>query len=194
VKNLSSVFIIIGGLMIGIAIIIFSLTYYGVFSEEIKYSMSKIIPDSHPIKPINTDFSIVIPKIQANAKVIDQVDPNNEKEYQIALTKGVAHAKGTGYPGQNNNVFIFSHSSVDWYMANRYNSVFYLLNKLEKNDEIDLYYKNSKYAYKVREKQIVDPTAVSYLHVTGKGKTVTLMTCWPPGTTLKRLIVVGEIN
>src|SRR5690606_7249057 len=42
--------------------------------------------------PQDPDFSIVIPKIAANANVIQNVDPANEPEYLDALQHGVAHA------------------------------------------------------------------------------------------------------
>lgn len=146
------------------------------------------------LKPVYTDFGLVIPKIRANSKVIANVNPYREEIYQKALTLGVAHAEGTALPGKIGNTFIFAHSSGDWFTANRFNSVFYLLNKLEKNDEIDIYYQKQKYVYKVIEKKIVTPSEIDYLTKKGAKRTITLMTCWPPGTTLKRLIVIGELQ
>jgi sortase A len=148
---------------------------------------------------MSDEFGIVIPKIRANAKVINNIDPFNSKEYQWALTKGVAHAKGTAYPGHAGNTFIFAHSSVDWYIANRYNSVFYLLHKLEKGDKIEMYYKKKKYVYEVTVKKYVDASDVSYLNSQNSLNSLntsilTLMTCWPPGTTYKRLIVQAKIS
>lgn len=64
---------------------------------------------------------------------------------------------------------------------------------MEKGDEILLYYNKEKFKYQVTDKKIVDASEVKYLTGTGDKKTITLMTCWPPGTTLKRLIVIGEI-
>lgn len=185
----------ISGLALFLAgLAIFFLTFYPALYQETRYAfISPKVPTA--IKPVNIDFGIVIPKIQANAKVIDNVDPFNPKIYQVALTKGVAHALGTAYPGQPGNDFIFAHSSVDWYVATRYNSVFYLLHRLEKGDEIDLYYHSKKYRYSVTEKTVVDPADVSYLRRGIKDtSTLTLMTCWPPGTNYKRLIIRAKIN
>lgn len=136
----------------------------------------------------------MIPKIGANAAVVANVDPYDSRQYQIALTRGIAHARGTVFPGQPGNVFLFSHSSANIIDAGRYNSVFFLLTKLEKDDEIILYYKGEKFRYAVTEKGIVEANAVSYLSPTSEGKTLTLMTCWPPGTTLKRLIIRAVIR
>ena len=54
------------------------------------------------------------------------------------MSEGVAQAKGTAVPGEEGNVFIFSHSGSDFYQADRFNAVFYLLDKLGKGDQIDL--------------------------------------------------------
>ncbi|MCJ7826573.1 class E sortase [Patescibacteria group bacterium] len=139
--------------------------------------------------PKDKNAGIVIPKIRANASIVWEVDPYNEKIYQRALTKGVAHAKGSAYPGQVGNVFIFSHSSQDFLTANRYNSIFYLLTKLEKGDEIYLFYKGKPFVYSVSGHEIVKSDTVSLLTKKNNQKELTLMTCWPPGTTLQRYIV-----
>ena len=138
-------------------------------------------------------FSIIIPKIGANSKVISDVDSQDSKVYQVALTKGVAHAKGSAYPGETGNSFYFAHSSDNFYNANRYNSVFYLLNKMEKGDFFYLVYKNWVYKYIVTETSIVEPEEVRYLENNTDKKIATLMTCWPAGTTISRLVVVGEL-
>ncbi len=138
-------------------------------------------------------FSIIIPKIAANSKVIADVDPNDSKVYQVALTKGVAHAKGTSYPGEFGNSFYFAHSSDNFYNANRYNSVFYLLNKMETGDFFYLVYENWVYKYIVTEVSVVKPDDIKYMENDTDKKTATLMTCWPAGTTISRLVVVGNL-
>lgn len=138
-------------------------------------------------------FSIIIPKIGANSKVISDIDSQDSKVYQVALTKGVAHAKGSAYPGKIGNSFYFAHSSDNFYNANRYNSVFYLLNKMEKGDFFYLVYKNWVYKYVVTETSVVSPDKVEYLNNKADEKIATLMTCWPAGTTISRLVVVGEL-
>jgi sortase A len=142
--------------------------------------------------PLDEDFGIVIPKISANASVVADVDPSNASVYQRALTKGVAHAKGTAHPGEPGNTFIFAHSGLDFSEAMRYNAVFYLLNKLEIGDEIVIFYEGEKFNYKVSGKKIVNPGEIQYLEGDPNKKTLALMTCWPAGTTLKRLIIIGD--
>ncbi|MDH7476743.1 MAG: sortase [Microgenomates group bacterium] len=147
------------------------------------------IKPAEVIIPEDPNFSIVIPKIGANAKIIDNVDPSDTKVYLEALTKGVAHAQGTAFPGEPGHIFLFAHSTDYFWNVGTYNAIFYLLYKLEKGDEVDLFFRGQRYVYKVIGKQIVDPERVEYLTRKTNREFLTLQTCWPPGTTLKRLLV-----
>lgn len=178
----------LGNLLIFIAASILVLTFTPVAKEEIKYQLHT----PKDLTPPNTDFSIVIPKIGAVAPVIANVDPFSPKAYIPVLYKGVAHAKGSALPGEFGNTYIFAHSTDTFYNVGRYNAVFYLIGKLEKGDEIDIYYKGEKIVYEVTEKKVVGADAVKYLGKLGEWNTLTLQTCYPPGTTLKRLVVVAN--
>jgi len=160
-----------------------------VAKEEIRY---RTFTAPKQIVPVDTNFGIVIPKIGANAKVIANVDWKNQGVYTEALSRGVAHAKGSALPGKVGNVFIFAHSAGNFYEANRYNAIFYLLDKLVKGDEIDIYYNGGKFTYFVTNKATVDGSQVQYLSGNDQTQTLTLMTCWPPGTTFKRLIIQAK--
>jgi len=143
--------------------------------------------------PRSRDFSIMIPKIGANSKVVENVDPTNEKEYLASLSEGVAHAKGTAFPGMNGNIYLFAHSADNFWNVGRYNAVFYLLKELQTGDEIVVFFNDKRYNYKVTESKIVDPTDVGYLDANlGSGEQLILQTCWPPGTTWKRLLVFAK--
>ncbi len=141
------------------------------------------------VTPQDPEFSIVIPKIGANANIIRNVDAAVESEYLPALLKGVAHAKGTAFPGEQGHIFLFAHSTDYFWNIGTYNAVFYLLYKLEKNDEVNLFYKGQRYRYVVVGKEIVDPSQVEYLTRKTTKEFLTLQTCWPPGTTLKRQLI-----
>lgn len=176
-------------------ILIFLLTVLPIFKEEVVYTARLMLPKSkNEMKPVDKAFGIVIPKLGANAHVVPHVDPYDSAVYQQALARGVAHAKGTGTPDQPGNVFLFSHSSVDFYLATRYNAVFYLLNKLEIGDTVDIYYNFDRYTYTVDSKNIVAADATSYLTKQTSEKMLTLMTCWPPGTSLKRLMLTAKLT
>lgn len=193
--RLANTLMLVGLWCIAIAIFIVGMTLWPAIQLELGYTAKKITAPKSveiPQEPIDKEFGIIVPKINANAKIIPNVDPFNSVEYQKALTRGVAHAKGSAFPGEGKNTFLFSHSSVNFFEALRYNSVFYLLSKMERGDPIDIYYRNIRYTYTVADVRTVPSSAVQYLFTVPQTETLTLMTCWPPGTTYKRLIVIAE--
>ncbi len=151
-------------------------------------------PKEQVLIPKDPYFSILIPKVGANEKVFPNVDPNDEAGFLSILYKGVAHAKGTVFPGQPGNIYLFAHSSDNFWDVGRYNAVFYLLKDLNVGDEIVLFFENRRYNYVVTGSKIVDANDVSFLtaeHM-GSRENLILQTCWPPGTTWKRLLVFAK--
>lgn len=146
------------------------------------------------ITPLDTNFGVVIPKINANARIIANVDPGKYSEYIEALKKGVAHAAGTVFPGQVGNSFLFAHSVGNFWEVSRWNAVFYLLRELNAGDEVDIFYQGRRYIYVVYDKKVVEPIDVGYLNAQANFPMLTLQTCWPPGTTLKRLLVFARLK
>lgn len=144
------------------------------------------------LSPVSAQFGIIIPKIGANAPIFPNVDAGNPDEYLSTLEKGVAHAAGTVFPGISGNIYLFAHSTDAFWNVGRYNAIFYLLKELENGDEVDVFYKGNRHIYRVVNKLIVDPSEVHYLTVPTTHEQLTLQTCWPPGTTLKRLIVFAR--
>lgn len=239
------IFIKLGLYLIFFSFLLWVLFFFPIILHEVKYlfrdrsekkvilqkallnGSTKELADKNSIIPVDEAFGIVIPKINANAPVIPNVDPFDPQIYQKALTKGVAHAEGTVFPGQIGNSFIFSHSSTNFLEAQKYNSVFYLISKLQKGDDFYMLYNGTKYRYVVEKVKVVNASDIEFitnpliyqsfennleemqepsfldqiipraekLDKDPNGKSfVTLMTCWPAGTDLKRLIVVGKLE
>ena len=141
---------------------------------------------------VSTDFSIVIPKIEAKAKIIPNVHPGDKEEYAAALKQGVAHASASSFPGQKGTIYLFSHSTNAEYNMERFNAVFYLLKELDQGDKIIIFYAGFKHTYQVTEKQVVEADDTSWLTQETDEERLVLQTCWPPGTSLKRLIVIAK--
>ncbi len=192
------------GFLIG-GLVLVVVQYSGLIKAELNYQFRKNTSkeieldeenkqgkdESNYIIPVDKEFGLIIPEIGVNISVVPDVSPTDSREYQQVLSQGVAHVRGSPRPDENGNTVIFAHSSDSFYNANRYNSVFYLLNKLKKGDKIYLVYKNELYEYKLSEKAIVSAEEVDYM-ASSDSKQLTLITCWPPGLTLKRLVVVAE--
>lgn len=152
-------------------------------------------PKEQNLIPFDPSFSIVIPKIGASSQIIPNVDPSNPDEFLPVLQKAVAHAKGTVFPGASGNIYLFAHSTDNFWDVGRYNAVFYLLKDLKAGDEIVLFYNGKRFNYKVSEIGIIDPEQTYFL-VKSQDKNakqrLILQTCWPPGTTWKRLVVFAD--
>lgn len=158
----------------------------GLLAKAIKFDQVEFLIPQDP------NFSLVIPKIGANAKIFANVDASDEKIYLEVLKKGVAHAAGTAFPGEGGHIFLFAHSTDYFWNVGFYNAIFYLLHKLEAGDEVNIFYKGKRYVYKVIDKKVVNPSQVEYLTRKTNREFLTLQTCWPPGTTLKRLLVFAK--
>lgn len=143
---------------------------------------------------------IIIPKIGKNIPLVNvehhDADSSNEwhKIFMKELENGIIKYPGSADPGESGNSFIFGHSSNYPWAKGNYNDVFALLNELDAGDEIIVFFKQKKFVYVVKEKIIVKPGHVSSLAGDENMKRMTLMTCWPLGTTLNRLLVVTELK
>lgn len=201
-KKKVNYFNLVANLFILIGILILVLTFSRPLFQEIKYQVNRwqgvkfeVGGGSAKVKeivPLDTDFGILIPKINANGKIFPNVNPYDSQEFLPVLKKGVAHAKGTSFPGGGKNIYLFAHSTDAFFNFQNYNAVFYLIGKLGKGDEIDIYYKEELFKYSVIEKMVVSPDALEYLKPEDE-EILTLQTCYPPGTTIKRLIIRAKL-
>lgn len=208
-RGINLAFRAVGNSLIILSLFFLSLGFWPYISAEIKYNWDQIkgqkyvvsgdstvhassAPPPIPITPVNTNFAIVIPKIDVNANVTANVDPTSYNAYAAALAKGAAHARGTVLPGQDGNSYIFAHSSLNFWDIYRYNSVFTLLRKVEVGDLVAVFYQGKRYDYTVISKKVIPPTDTSVLTSKADGKQITLQTCDPPGLNLNRLIVIAK--
>jgi len=134
---------------------------------------------------------ISIPAVFIDAPVIYNVDPNDKPAYLAALAHGIAQASSTAFPGSGGLGYYFAHSSTPQFVQ-KYNAVFYLLGKLHAGDDIYLWHQGDRFDYKVTGSKVTNPNDLSFLTATYPAETIVLQTCWPPGTTLQRLLVFAQ--
>jgi len=163
---------------------------------ESSYAVAQVLPT--PIPPLRrvadeatTEFNLIIPKIGVNSPIIPGVDPN---DYTNALKAGVAHSITSFFPDQDGTVYLFSHSTSADIFVKELNAVFYLLKNLVPGDTMQIHYHGKTYTYTVREKKIVNPKDISYLVPLSGTKSLILETCWPPGSTAERLLVLADLT
>ena len=136
-------------------------------------------------------FSVKIPKLNIKNGTIET------NSFNMNPDKYLGHYAGTALPGEVGNVFIYGHSVMPFFFnENNYKTIFSNLHKLEESDVIEISYSGKTYKYKVFEKEVLNPEEVKPLETVTPAylneKTISLMTCTPPGTTLKRLIVSAK--
>lgn len=161
-------------------------------------SKPKLAADTGPARPAlnvvpkSTEFGIIIPKINVNAPIVKNVNTAKREEYMEALRHGVAHAKDTATPDHTGNVYLFAHSTLNFWELGEYATVFTLLHRLNLGDRIVLFYQGARYDYEVTAKEIVPGFDLTPLNRKSLRSVLTLQTCDPPGTTLRRLIITAE--
>lgn len=174
----------VGNILMLIPLLILMYVYYPLIF--IYVDPPKLIPT--PQKGV----FIEIPKINAQAPIIENVNPWSEIDYQEKLKHGVAHAKGTSpVASSSGTIYLFAHSSDLPWRITRQNSAFYKLGELKNGDEIFLTRNGKKFTYRVVDKKTVWPNEVSYLKETNKTQLI-LQTCTPIGTSLQRLLVFAN--
>lgn len=136
---------------------------------------------------------VIIPKINVEIPVDYSETSTNENDIENDLESGVVHYPTTVMPGQNGNTAFFGHSSNNIFNKGKYKFAFVLLHTLVPGDTFYLTYNDKVFVYTVISKNIVSPNDVAVLGpVAGQTATATLITCDPPGTSLNRLIIVGQ--
>lgn len=153
-------------------------------------------PTPAPAKPTwevpDNNYSVFIPKLAATSRVISDVDPGDAKQYMEALKLGVAEARDLAHPGQMGTTYLFAHSVGSRADYARYNAVFYLLDKLVEGDKVEVVYREKLFKYVVEKREILPPDDIRYLLPQQDEELLVLQTCYPPGTTWKRLMVVAK--
>ena len=171
---------------------VFALFKAPVFISQLRYKFNPPKTVAPVVTPAtqNQEAKLTVPKINVSAPII--FEPSlAEPAIQNSLRNGVVHYATTARPGEPGNSVIVGHSSNDWWEPGNYKFVFVLLDKLVAGDKIHVSYQGKYYVYEVYESKVVEPTDLSVL-AQSPSHELTLLTCTPPGTSWKRLIVKAK--
>lgn len=136
--------------------------------------------------PKISSYTLSIPKLKLNNLIVSTVDND--------LARHLVNYSGTAIPIDKGNAVIFGHSTLpQLYDEKNYKTIFTFLYQLIPGDEIDLNINNILYKYKVESVTVVDPNNTSVLQQNYDDSFITLVTCTPPGTIWKRLIVKARL-
>lgn len=140
-----------------------------------------------PEGPRPQDFKVTIPKLKIE-KAVARVDSLNFYDH-------LSHFPGSALPGQIGNSFITGHSILpQFYDPANYRAIFSKLSDLEIGDDIFVEIEGQNLHFAVQYAKVVDPRETSVLApISANGRNLTLMTCVPPGTNFKRLVVITSL-
>ncbi len=155
-------------------------------SSNLTYA-SNWFPTGNPKTNVNKEYSLSIPKLGIkDAKVIVGSDD---------LSKSLIHYGGSSLPGEYGNAVIFGHSILpQFFDPKNYKAIFSTLHTLKIGDTINIVSDGVAYKYSIFDFKVVDPENISVLEQTYDNSYITLITCTPPGTYWKRLVVKAQIE
>lgn len=143
-----------------------------------------VLPKIIPSKV--TSYTLSIPRLG----IKDAIVVNNDED----LTKHLVQWGGTGNPGEAGSTVIFGHSVLPvFYDSKNYTTIFSTLPTMKEGDDIYAYYDGITYHYQVIEMQVIDPKDISVLEQSFDNSYLSLVTCVPPGTYWKRLVVRSRL-
>lgn len=144
-------------------------------------------PELKEEAPVNIRFyNVSIPKL----KIEDAVAEIGGDD----LSKSLIHYKGTALPGRKGNTVIFGHSTLPFlFNPKNYLSIFSTLPTIKTGDEVKINYDGIVYTYRIEEMFDVGPKDIQVLEQRYDDSYITLITCVPPGTYLRRLVVKGRL-
>jgi len=133
-----------------------------------------------------TKYTISIPKLKIDNAVVEVGS--------LDLKKSLIQYPQTALPGQFGSPVVFGHSVLpQFFNPKSYLTIFSTLYKLKQSDQILINFDNVEYKYLVEEMYEVLPADLSVLEQRFDGRYLTLITCTPPGTYLRRLVIKARI-
>jgi len=143
--------------------------------------------DQLPVSTQTTNYRLSIPKLGIQSAVV-MVGGDDLKTSLIQYP-------GTSLPGKPGNPVIFGHSTLPQLTrSGNYKSIFTFLPKLQEGDALWVDIDGVTYKYLIERLVEMGPNDLSILAQRYDDAYLTLVTCVPPGTYLKRLVVRARIT
>lgn len=138
-------------------------------------------------KPNVNSYFLSIPKLGIENALVSTHDYD--------LDHHLVQYLGTVLPGEDGTAIIFGHSTIpSWFNPANYKTIFATLHTISEGDEIDATVNGKVFKYKVFSILITDPSDTNILSQNYNNSYITIVTCTPPGTIWKRLIVRASLQ
>ncbi|MFH1186822.1 MAG: sortase [Candidatus Levyibacteriota bacterium] len=132
-------------------------------------------------------YALSIQKLKIENAVVSTIDTD--------LSAHLVNYGGTAIPPQKGAAVVFGHSTLpQWFNPKDYKTIFATLHELRVGDEIKVNVSNLTFIYKVYNISVVESSDVSMFEQRYDDSYLTLVTCTPPGTIWKRLIIRARLD
>ncbi len=132
-------------------------------------------------------YSLSIPSLGIGKSLVDLESDD--------LSKHLVHYKNTAIPGQFGSPVVFGHSTLpQFFNPSNYLTIFATLPTIKVGSDVFVEYGGVSYTYRVARMYEVKPTDVWVLKQDRSSKSLKLITCVPPGTKLRRLVVEADLQ
>ncbi len=132
-------------------------------------------------------YFVSIPKINIQNAIVSTVDTD--------VGSHLINFPGTPIPPSRGNSVIFGHSTLpQLFDPKNYKTIFANAHTLEVGDTILVSTNSLTYTYKIYNISIFEANDTSYLTQQGNDSYLTIVTCTPPGTLWKRLIISARLE
>lgn len=137
--------------------------------------------------PKVSSYTVSIPKIGIDNAVISTVNRD--------LTNNLVEINTGTTPPQKGNSVVFGHSTLpQLFNPKDYKTIFANAYKLAQGDQILVNVSGKTYTYKIVNIIVVEPEDTSVLAQDFSGSYLTFITCTPPGTVWKRLVIKSALT
>lgn len=132
-------------------------------------------------------YLLSVPKLKIeNAEV-------STKDYD--LSRHLIQYFGSSIPGEKGTAIIFGHSTLpQLFDQKNYKTIFATLHSLKIGDEIFTNVNGVSYKYKIFSINITTPEDTNMFSQSYDNSYITLVTCTPPGTVWKRLVIRASLD
>ena len=148
------------------------------------------------------------PNVRKDKKALEKV-----AEYELSIpSQGISHMKVSAVdfdlskhlvqyfstsksPIEKGTSVIFGHSTLpQWFDSKNYMAIFAHLHMMKEGEKIVLTVNGQNYSYKVFSVTILDSNNPNIFSQSFDNSYITIVTCTPPGTTWKRLVVRASLE
>jgi sortase A len=137
--------------------------------------------------PKITTYFLSIPKLKIQNAIVSAADTN--------LKEHLVHYQGTSMPPDKGTAVIFGHSTLpQLFDPTDYKTIFANAHTLKVDDTMQVSANNVDYTYKIVSVTITTPEDTSVLTQEFDDSYLVIITCTPPGTIWKRLIIKARLE